>query len=301
MDLQITTVSEDGKKVVFPSGKDKKPADKRYFIVMDILYSLHFNEIYQNIYEIYNKSQYYDPVRQYQPKCLHVGIKESGRTNTQFFCDNGKYGNFKFDNSILLPEFKGIASKHYNSDRGGLRSVFINFNGVDDSRLASMLGVSGVDKNAVASNLNGASLQNISYVRNRLKSEFGITDIQFCGIAGNFVQESSFYPTTEQYVGKPIKGGKGLAQWTDDRRVAAEEWLGMPIIKAPLSRQVDYLIYELKNTEKSTIPAIKGTNTVSDAVIAFEKNFERAGTPNFKKRIEYGNLVKKYIESGQIS
>jgi hypothetical protein len=159
----------------------------------------------------------------------------------------------------------------------------------------------GVDKDATASNLNGASLQNISYVRNRLKSEFGITDIQFCGIAGNFVQESSFYPTAEEYRGKPNKGGKGLAQWTADRRVAAEEWLGMPIIKAPLSRQVDYLIYELKNTEKSTIPAVKRTNSVSDAVMAFEKNFERAGKPAYENRIKYGNLVKKYIESGQIS
>ena len=64
---------------------------------------------------------------------------------------------------------------------------------------------------------------------------------------------------------------------------------------------MDYLIYELKNTEKSTIPAVKRTNSVSDAVIAFEKNFERAGKPAYENRIKYGNLVKKYIESGQIS
>ena len=155
-------------------------------------------------------------------------------------------------------------------------------------------------KDAVASNLNNSNLKNIAYVRQRLKDEFGLTDNQFSGIAGNFVQESRFDPKAEEFPGK-TKGGKGLAQWTASRRVAAEKYLGVPIVQAPLSRQVDYLIYELKNTEKSTIPAVKNTVSVADAVVAFEKKYERAGKPVYDKRIKYGNLVKQYIEGGVIS
>jgi len=322
LDLCVTHFDETGKVKEYVKKGSSQP---ELYKVIDILCSLHRDEIHEILGEFYSTDEFMKNRNNFA--MIHFSDKhnvEGHGDHTKFLCqlhrndklikgETKKYTRINNEhdkawfNANVPKAFFEIAKKFYHAlGAATFKREFGNYgksSGYTDEELNVLFGspVTDVDKNAVASNLNGASLHNISYVRNRLKSEFGITDIQFCGIAGNFVQESSFYPTTEQYVGKPIKGGKGLAQWTDDRRVVAEEWLGMPIIKAPLSRQVDYLIYELKNTEKSTIPAIKETNTVSDAVISFEKNFERAGTPNFKKRIEYGNLVKKYIESGQIS
>lgn len=295
IDLQLLKL--DGNRWYVDGGETKTP-DPRYFIVMDILFSLHFNEIHQVIYECYEKKQYYDPTTQYRPKVLHVGLKEEKKKNTQFYVADENYKSFKFDKNILLPEFKVIAAKYYNLSKGDFRTVFTNFNGMLNSDIASMLRAN--DGSQRASDLNGSSLKNISYVKKRLWEEFKITDIQFCGVAGNFVQESAFNPTA-QGNSSPVIGGKGIAQWTDERRIAAEKKLGKPLIKATLEEQVDYLIYELKNTEKAAMTALKNTYTVSDAVDVFQRKFERAGKPVLDKRIAYGNLVYDYIKSGQIT
>jgi hypothetical protein len=158
MDLRLTRFDANGKCKGVDSGQNKT-ADSKYFIVMDILYSLHFNEIHQNIYEVYDKGQYYDPVKQYRPKCLHVGIKEREGHNTQFYCDNGNYGNFKFDGGVLLPEFKGIASKHYRSNKSSFKSVFINFNSLSDQQIESMLGCSAVSGDKKTNPVNSTFMQ----------------------------------------------------------------------------------------------------------------------------------------------
>jgi hypothetical protein len=322
LDLCVTHFDETGKVKEYVKGGSSQP---ELYKVIDILCSLHRDEIHEILGEFYSTDEFMKNRNNFA--MIHFSDKhnvEGHGDHTKFLCqlhrndklikgETKKYTRINNEhdkawfNANVPKAFFEIAKKFYHAlGAATFKREFGNYgksSGYTDEELNALFGspVTDVDKNAVASNLNGASLHNISYVRNRLKSEFGITDIQFCGIAGNFVQESSFYPTAEEYRDKPNEGGKGLAQWTKGRRVAAEKWLGMPIIKAPLSRQVDYLIYELETTEKSTIPAIKETNTVSDAVMAFEKNFERAGEPAYGNRIKYGNLVKKYIESGQIS
>jgi len=308
IDLQLTKFDEKGKCKGLVSGKNKTP-DKNYFIVMDILFSLHFKDIRQCIYEVYDTGQYYDPTRQYQPKCLHIGVKETDEHQKQlahFFCDNGGYNNYIFNGKELLPEFKGIASKYYRVDKGRLKGVFINFKNYSTSQLDALFNgvgsssTGGCDTTAVASNLNGSNKGNIKIVRYYLKQELDINDIQFCGIAGNLVQESSFNPKAEEYPGKENYGGKGIAQWTGDRRKKATEWLGKPIIKASLKEQTNLLIYELNGTEKNALKELKTATTVADAVRIFCEKYERPKAVELCQRIKYANLVKQMIDGGQI-
>ena len=133
-----------------------------------------------------------------------------------------------------------------------------------------------------------------------MKSGLSINDIQFCGAAGNVVQESGFNPKAEEYPGKENYGGKGIAQWTGDRRKKASEWLGKPIIKASLEEQTNFLIYELNGTEKNALKALKTATTVADAVRIFCEKYERPKAVELCQRIKYANLVKQMIDGGQI-
>ena len=283
---------------------------------MDILFSLHFKDIRQCIYEVYKTSYYHHPTRQYQPRCLHIGIKETKEDEkhlAQFFCDNSKYLNYIFKGDELLPEFKGIASKYYRIDKGKFKGVFINFKNYSTSQLDALFngvsssGMGGCDTTAVASNLNGSNKGNIGYVWLRLSNKFKFNVNQFCGIAGNLVHESSFDPKREQMPGKPKRGGKGIAQWDTERRYLFESegdinkgHHNKRIIDASLEEQVDYMIWELENEFKKVVLHIKNTNNIADATRIFCEEYEKAGNPNMCQRIKYANLVKQMIDAGQI-
>lgn len=315
IDLRVMHFNGGKKPEYVPTG-GKQP---ELYTAFDIIYCLHRDVIRQCAIEYSNKtlvergdSVMSSPDRRYNLGVLHVSTKYEGDNMCQFvvwgYKGGDEYGSIQIghDNKWFIDnvpnEFKITASRHYNKyGYADLKRKFPNFISFTSDEIARLFD-KYLDPNAVSKSLNGASLKNISYVKQRLQDEYKITDIQFCGIAGNFVAESSFDPTSEEkpYVGLPDKGGKGIAQWTGSRRTRAENWLDMPLIKAPLSRQVDYLIYELNNYETKTIPELKQQSTVIDAVKSFLRSFERAGIEHLQTRINYGNKVKEYIENGQI-
>jgi peptidoglycan hydrolase-like protein with peptidoglycan-binding domain len=105
----------------------------------------------------------------------------------------------------------------------------------------------------------------------------GLSRAQAAGIAGNIQSESRFNPAAVGDSGKAI----GLAQWRDSRRERLNSWTEENgYDPTTVDGQLEYLWWELNNTEKNALTNLKQTDTPSDAAYSFAKYFERQTTIN---------------------
>jgi peptidoglycan hydrolase-like protein with peptidoglycan-binding domain/lysophospholipase L1-like esterase len=105
----------------------------------------------------------------------------------------------------------------------------------------------------------------------------GLSRAQAAGIAGNIQSESRFNPAAVGDSGKAI----GLAQWRDSRRERLNSWTEENgYDPTTVDGQLEYLWWELNNTEKNALTNLKQTDTPSDAAYSFAKYFERPTTIN---------------------
>jgi peptidoglycan hydrolase-like protein with peptidoglycan-binding domain/lysophospholipase L1-like esterase len=105
----------------------------------------------------------------------------------------------------------------------------------------------------------------------------GLSRAQAAGIAGNIQSESGFNPAAVGDSGKAI----GLAQWRDSRRERLNSWTEENgYDPTTVDGQLEYLWWELNNTEKNALTNLKQTDTPSDAAYSFAKYFERPKTIN---------------------
>jgi hypothetical protein len=137
----------------------------------------------------------------------------------------------------------------------------------DDAQLLS----SG---NAVGLGESGSASEALAYFRSK-----GWTYAQAAGIVGNLQQESGQNLQTNA-VGD---GGKayGIAQWHPDRQAFFEQEYGKPIQQSTFKEQLEFVNWELNNTESRAAGKLAATQTVEEAAAAFDEYYERsAGTPN---------------------
>lgn len=166
-----------------------------------------------------------------------------------------------------------------------------------------------------AAETDGIALQgkdNIQKAFNYFISK-GLTPAQSAGIVGNLRQESGVNPASHNTAAKPsgvdpgsiIPGetwyGGGIAQWEGGRWTGPTGLLNFIAGKGRfagkpkgdgtnwkvLGYQLEFMWWELTNTESKTLDALKKTTTVEEATIAFEQNYERAGVPRMENRIKY--------------
>lgn len=145
----------------------------------------------------------------------------------------------------------------------------------------------------------------------QMMSDFKLTDFQAAGVIGNFMQESGGSHLPPDYNeggrrGPPrFSGGYGWAQWTGGRQVTfidfaiKQDFMKSKSVNANDAANYAYLKYEItKTAEKKVIPALAKAKNVEDAVLTWEKVFERAGIPNNTQRIKYAKSVLKAMKSG---
>lgn len=104
----------------------------------------------------------------------------------------------------------------------------------------------------------------------------GFSRNQVAGIMGNLQQEHNFQTSD-------VAGGLGIAQWLGGRRTNLVNRGSYTDIYV----QLDYLMWELNNTEAAAGRAIRATSSVEGATIAFQNLFERCGLCHESKRIQY--------------
>ena len=101
---------------------------------------------------------------------------------------------------------------------------------------------------------------------------------------GNLMQEHRFNTSD-------VPSGLGIAQWIGARRAALMQQSGY----LSLNTQLQYLVNELNTTEYQAGKAIRASQTIVDATIAFQSLYERCGVCMQEKRIQYAqDIFAKY-------
>lgn len=108
----------------------------------------------------------------------------------------------------------------------------------------------------------------------------GYSRNQTAGIMGNLMQEHHFKTSD-------VPGGLGIAQWIGGRRdnlIARGNYLDLTV-------QLDFLLYELNNSEVAANQAILWNDSLENSVIAFQNKFERCGICMESQRINYAYQI----------
>ena len=123
----------------------------------------------------------------------------------------------------------------------------------------------------------------------------GFTPEASAGVIGNLMQESGVNPKSRQLGGGP---GRGIMQWTESERWASLSAWAKNSGKDPwaLETQVEWMVKEMKSY--GTYNRIKGVSSYKKSVEIFEKEMERAGTPNYPRRYQFAADALASFSSG---
>lgn len=101
--------------------------------------------------------------------------------------------------------------------------------------------------------------------------KMGWTREQAIGIAANLQQESNFDPEAVGDDGKAY----GLAQWHPDRQAMFKKVFGKDIVGSSFEDQLQFIDWELRNSEKGAGDKLKGANTHGESAGIVSKFYER--------------------------
>lgn len=118
--------------------------------------------------------------------------------------------------------------------------------------------------------------------------ERGLPEHIAIGIAGNIAVESGFDPGINEI--SPLvpgsRGGFGLYQVTGPRRRQYEQFAQSRGARLDdVDAQLDFMVWELGNTEKSAAKKLTSARTPEDAARIFSESFLRPGKPHLSRRI----------------
>jgi len=129
-------------------------------------------------------------------------------------------------------------------------------------------------------------------IMRQLMEDFDLDAIQAAGILGNIGHECNGFHNLHE-IGQPARrGGYGWCQWTGPRRNEFLDWCKQHHLDWKTdAANYGYLTEELRGSERAAISALLKTTTLAGAVKAFERNFERAGVPNYAARNQWAKLA----------
>lgn len=94
---------------------------------------------------------------------------------------------------------------------------------------------------------------------------------QAAGIVSNLKSESNLNPSAVGDGGKAY----GIAQWHPDRQAQFEKVYGKPITESSLAEQLEFVDWELKNTEARAGNKLKNAKTAAEAGSIVSQDYER--------------------------
>ena len=137
---------------------------------------------------------------------------------------------------------------------------------------------------------SGSSSEAMSFFQSK-----GWSKEQSAGIVGNLQVES----------GKSLKtnavgdGGQayGIAQWHPDRQAKFQQVMGLPIRQSNFKQQLEFVQWELMNSEKRAGQMLKAASTAIEAARAVDYGYERSTHQHLGQRMS--NAVTLAKSSGQ--
>ena len=108
------------------------------------------------------------------------------------------------------------------------------------------------------------------------------------GIVGNLMVESGgFDPNVIAGKRKGDQGKAfGVAQWHPDRQANFQKAFGKPIAGSSLTEQLQFIEWELNNTETKAKKRLLGARTAEDAAEIFDRHYERSSGQHRQRRID---------------
>jgi hypothetical protein len=145
---------------------------------------------------------------------------------------------------------------------------------------------------------SGSLTDRQTYLASRLKGA-GYSDAQIAGIIGSLMQESQLDPNA---VNK-TSGATGIAQWLGPRAKAFSSQFGHSLKESTFGEQVDFMLQEMKTTEKEADRKIRLAKTAAQAAEIHAREYERPGAAeaNIAKRQEYANAVLGQVNATSIA
>lgn len=122
----------------------------------------------------------------------------------------------------------------------------------------------------------------------------GVPPIAAIGLAGNLTVESGLNPGINELA--PLvpgsRGGWGLAQWTGPRRRQFEDFArNRGVGFDDLDAQLDFLTWELGNTEARAAQALYAATSPAEAARIASQQFFRPGIPHLDRRISEAERI----------
>lgn len=112
---------------------------------------------------------------------------------------------------------------------------------------------------------------------------------QAAGIVGNLMAESGTSLKTN--AGGDNGESYGLAQWHKDRRAMFNKIYGKDMTQAGFDEQLEFVNWELNNTEKRAGAALRGATTAADAAAIVDKYYERSAGLHTQKRMDFAQKL----------
>jgi len=137
----------------------------------------------------------------------------------------------------------------------------------------------------MASNITSNAKSSVEYLQKK-----GWTRAQASGIVANLQAESGINLNTKAL--GDSGSAAGIAQWRGSRQTDFQQVVGKPVTAANLNEQLDFVDWELKNTERIAGEKIRATKTAADAAIATDKFYERSDGSARNKRVAYANSLE---------
>lgn len=143
----------------------------------------------------------------------------------------------------------------------------------------------------------GSLAQRQQYLLGRLKSA-GFSDAQAAGIIGSLMQEDTgLNPAAVN----SKSGAAGIGQWLGSRAKQFQSMFGHSVAQGTFGEQVDFMLQELKTTERTADQRIRMAQTPAQAAEIHAREYERPGSAeaNIARRQAYAASV--YGSIGQLN
>lgn len=196
------------------------------------------------------------------------------------------FDNYKIGSEITLDDTPINNLKYQSYQNVERPKIYNRFNWFRDIPQFSM-NIPVNSKQKVSSN------QMVQFFVNK-----GLTYNQSRGLVGNLLHESGGGIYNIVQGGKrgelkiDGKTGYGLAQWTSkDRQTRLYNFT--KTTRPTAQQQLNFVWWELNNTHKHALKALKNTSTIEEATESIMKNYEHPNPrlANLKRRIQYAKQI----------
>lgn len=123
----------------------------------------------------------------------------------------------------------------------------------------------------------------------------GWTREQAAGIVGNLQAESG--PNLQ--IDAKGDGGKayGIAQWHEPRQKLFQQVYGKPIQNATFREQLEFVNWELNNSEKAAGDMLRASRSAKEAAMIVDRNYERSAGSHTDRRVTNAENLMRAVEN----